>query len=313
MKEFVSSTAILRMNAKTKLTIADPAGFAKCGCAKETKMILDSIWGVLSLQFPTGREPLPPAHADPLENTQVRQGLESPAPCHETEPSRVGDPTSRPNRPFSKLEERQLLGRISQGDSEAFWELWAIQQRRIFLICFAQMGGRHADAEDALSRVMERAREILPREALRVQDLQAWMARLTVNLCIDMHRVDKRRCQGACSIEVASCEENRRALVAASPPCPFQDLRWREVRRAITVAIAALPVRLSEAARLFFLQDLSYAQIAEELRTSNVNVRKRIQEARARLKVMLKDYAAEVGAVHSRWKDALRKSRISSP
>ena len=263
-------------------------------------MNADSIRTALAFQCPTGREPLLPSHADLDENAQARQLLEEPAQWHGTEQSNTDGPASRATRLFSKPEEQQLLGRISQGDSEAFWELWAVQRRPIFLICFAQMGGRHAEAEDTLSRVMEKARDILPREALTVRNLQGWLARLTLNLCTDTYRVDKRRCQGACSIEVATCEENPTALVAASPPCPAQDLLRCEVGRAITAAIAALPPRLSEAARLFFLQDTSYSQIAEMLHTSNVNVRKRIQEARARLKVMLKEYVADADAARRR-------------
>lgn len=188
------------------------------------------------------------------------------------------------------------MERLGQGDSGAFWELWEIHQRSIFLICLAQMRGRYAEAEDALSRVMQKARDILPREARTVRHLNAWLVRLTVNLCIDMHRADQCRCQGACSVQPSIIDECPAGLVSPSYPCPAHDLLRREMGRAIVEAIEALPYRLRVTAQLFFLENDSYSQIARALQTSTPNVRKRIQEARAILRESLQEYSNDIFA-----------------
>ena len=60
---------------------------------------------------------------------------------------------------------------------------------------------------------------------------------------------------------------------------------------ALASAVAALPIRLRESARLYFFEDRSYAEIEERLKTSSANIRKRIQEARTLLRDALREYA----------------------
>jgi RNA polymerase sigma-70 factor (ECF subfamily) len=185
------------------------------------------------------------------------------------------------------------LDRLSEGDSGAFWELWLVHQPSIFRICLARLGGRHADAEDVCSQVMQKAREVLPRDAGRIENLQAWLTRLAINVCIDWQRVDKRRSQGAWAPEPIESNDALGAGVAAGSSVPDQSLLRRELRGTVADAIDAMPARLSTTARLFFLEQRTYSEIAQTLGITNPNVRKRIQEARALLQDVMERYMTE--------------------
>jgi len=190
---------------------------------------------------------------------------------------------------LTTAEVRQLLDRLGQGDGNAFWELWLAHQPLVFKVCLARSGGRQADAEDACSSVMQRARDSLRQKSSEIQNLQAWLIRLAVNICTDRYRVDKRRSQGAYNIEATTLDEQPDASIP-SARCPDEELSLRELGGTITGAVMALPLRLREAARLFFLEEYSYEQIAVKLKITNANVRKRIQEARTLLKTTLREY-----------------------
>lgn len=181
-------------------------------------------------------------------------------------------------------DEGYLLRRLASGDSEAFWTLWARHRSALFQICLAQMAWRREDAEDALSDVMARARECLPGEADKVRSLTAWLRRVTVNVCIDLHRRNKRR---ACVEYVTGGRLSDPISQPLQFPSQASQHLASEIRRVVKRAIEALPERLRAAAGLFLLEEASYAAIADALAISEANARKRIQEARRILQEML--------------------------
>src|SRR4030095_7123701 len=56
-----------------------------------------------------------------------------------------------------------LLCSVAEGDSSAFWILWERYRRYLYAVCLKHMKGVPEDAEDALSRVMLKAWDRLPR------------------------------------------------------------------------------------------------------------------------------------------------------
>lgn len=63
-----------------------------------------------------------------------------------------------------------------------------------------------------------------------------------------------------------------------------------ELRAALVEAVTALPDRMAKSAQLYFFDDWSYEMIAAALGTTSGNIRKRIQEARALLRVVLREH-----------------------
>jgi len=175
---------------------------------------------------------------------------------------------------------------VAAGDAQAFWDLWERHRASLFQICYAHMGRRREDAEDALSDVMEKARQALPREATAIRSLAAWLRRMAVNVCIDLYRRDKLRYQVLFTAKEMSPAQLRevQSVQCASPASQFLD---SEIRALVTRAVESLPCRLCSAASLYFLQEATYPKIAAVLGISEENARKRIQEARNILKETL--------------------------
>ena len=186
----------------------------------------------------------------------------------------------RPVNDAALEEERtqQLLCRVAEGNTLAFWMLWDLYKGHLYRLCLWQMGGVQADAEDALSRAMLRALEKLPNNACKIGNCKAWLNRLTLNLCVDMHRERKRQVRRLESIENSLPGASDR--LPSGMDSPEEGLINREVFAYVCSAVDELPPRLREPFVLRFFQEMDYREIAECLILSTDNVRKRIQQAR---------------------------------
>ncbi len=187
------------------------------------------------------------------------------------------------------IEEAQvLLGRLAQGDSAAFWGLWDDHQKYLYDVCLRNMRGVPEDAEEALSRVMFRAWGKLPNYASEITNIKAWLIKLTYNLCMDIHRERKRQVLGIKSVEDKALADSWPA--SSIIQSPEQALLSGEMYAHINSAIDSLPNNLREPFNLRFFEQMPYQEIAKVLTLSIVNVRKRIQKARAILRQRLNDY-----------------------
>jgi len=225
-----------------------------------------------------------------------------PSPTHDAVTAR---PCRDPATPSQKAAAedaaaRVLLDRLADGQTPAFWELWAIYRPHLYHICLSHMGGVREDAEDALSRAMLRALDKLQHIGPRIENIRAWLTRLTVNLCADVHRERKRRTSRLEHIDdvLPSLGEG----LPADIDSPEDALLIRETYVCMCDAVNDLPDRLREPFALRFFQEMAYIDIAERLILTNQNVRKRIQQARAILKQRLHGpvpLAAEAWSVHT--------------
>lgn len=180
---------------------------------------------------------------------------------------------------------RQLLLSFADGNSGAFWRLWDMYQGHLYHLCLWQMDGVREDAEEALSRAMLRTLNKLPSKGPQIQNLRAWLSKLTLNLCVDLHRERSRQLRRFKSIE----EVHLGDLVMAAADSPEETFLNREVLAYVCRAVDALPPRLREPFVLRFFQEMAYRDIAERLILSTENVRKRIQQAR----VILRDRVSQ--------------------
>jgi DNA-directed RNA polymerase specialized sigma24 family protein len=81
------------------------------------------------------------------------------------------------------------------------------------------MGGNSTEAEDALSMAMLKAREKLLKGAKVIENLKAWLTKLTYNLCLDILRQRDRLNEQVEDVElltssVADCQEENPILAA---------------------------------------------------------------------------------------------------
>ena len=96
------------------------------------------------------------------------------------------------------------------------------------------MSGDEAEADDAVSRSMMVARDRLPEHAQRIENLEAWLTRLTCNVCLDIHRERRRLGRGAINID-ADGRSEAALMVKATPESAYYSC---EVRIVIAKAIA---------------------------------------------------------------------------
>jgi RNA polymerase sigma-70 factor (ECF subfamily) len=141
------------------------------------------------------------------------------------------------------------------------------------------------DAEDAVSRSMMTAHEKLPAYASQIIDLEAWLTRLTSNVCLD---IKKERCRGTRRAD--PLDEN--ALIHREPTLTSQETPEEacfaaQLRQRIGDAFSQLPPALGAAAQLRFLGEASYSTIAQQLSITETAARKRVQKARVVLKRQL--------------------------
>lgn len=177
------------------------------------------------------------------------------------------------------------MGSLSGGDHEAFWPLWLQHRLHLYGVCLRQMRGSKADALDAVSRSMLLAFRKLPAHAMKIENLQAWLTRLTRNVCADIRREQQRLGfvggMASLAIEDIAPEE----LSAADPsPSPEEVVLSNEVRIRFQRAIDSLPPLLRTVAQLRFLHEASYQAIASTLSITEPTARKRVQQARSVLR-----------------------------
>ncbi|HYC90751.1 MAG TPA: sigma-70 family RNA polymerase sigma factor [Thermoanaerobaculia bacterium] len=178
--------------------------------------------------------------------------------------------------------ERALLQALDGGDGDAFWKLWLRHRGHLYDVCLRRMNGLSCDAADAMSRSMMVACSKMPQYATGINNVQAWLTRLVLNVCSDIHREQRRMAVGVgIAEELVQLEQEHPQEQALSP----EDATiTHEGYACIVRAIAALPPRLRDVARMHFLHEAPYESISRKLSITPANVRKRVQHAREILK-----------------------------
>lgn len=196
------------------------------------------------------------------------------------------------NQPLTTLEEQQLLQRLAEGEINVFWQLWQHHHKYLYSRCLGWMGGNPVEAEEALSLAMLKAREKLPKYAVKITNLRAWLTRFTHNLCVDIHRNFRKKAIGTESIEDIDIREQEEVI--SSFDSPESAILRDELGQFIRTAVNALPERLRTPFILRYYQEVSYPDIARQLAISQDNTYKRIQQARDLLEKNLRIYFAGV-------------------
>nr|WP_283244736.1 sigma-70 family RNA polymerase sigma factor [Corallococcus exiguus] len=173
------------------------------------------------------------------------------------------------------------LETVSENTNPSFWRVWEQHKEPLLQQALRLMGGNVVDAEDAVDTAMLRAHQnyVSPGKILNPR---AWLGRILHNVCMDIHRERQRW---------GDTEEWMEDLESAEPQSqeqlPDAGLLQRESAAAVRECIEALPPNLRVPLVMRYLQDMSYADIAEQLRLTSCNVRKRIQLAYGILRTTL--------------------------
>jgi RNA polymerase sigma-70 factor (ECF subfamily) len=121
-----------------------------------------------------------------------------------------------------------------------------------------------------------------------INNEKAWLARLLHNLCVDLHRSNRRRLDHMDRVREIQEIESSAAIQARKSP--EEALLNGELARKMDAAITSLPTKLRAPLTMRLVNGESYPEIAERLELSNENARKRVQQARALLRERLRAY-----------------------
>lgn len=167
---------------------------------------------------------------------------------------------------------------------ERFEMAWRQNASELYRRSLQWTSGRREDADDALGHAALIALEKMP-QGLQPVEARRWLLRLVYSKCMDIHRHRKRSPCVAREEDTLSEEE-----IAAAGPGHESVLLTSELISVIRDRIQNLPPRLRKVAELHLLREMPYAEIADLMALTEVNVRKRMQEARALLREDLQAY-----------------------
>jgi RNA polymerase sigma-70 factor (ECF subfamily) len=167
--------------------------------------------------------------------------------------------------------EAALMGQIPRVASDSFDQVLRERENQVLRIAFRILGN-WADAEEVAQETFLR----LHRHGLGFANeaaLGGWLYRVTVNLCLDRSRSYRP------SVELPE-------LPSSNPPAEAT-LFLEERKRRLMAALATLPPRERAAVVLREIEELSTAEVAEILGTSEVTVRSQVSKAMVRLRTIL--------------------------
>jgi RNA polymerase sigma-70 factor (ECF subfamily) len=189
-------------------------------------------------------------------------------------PSHSLMPADQPAAPPDAIE--SLIQQCLQGD-QAAWEAIVRQHwRKVFNVAY-KFVGNHDEAEDLAQDIFLKIFKSLDTFDRRA-NFQTWLISVSRNLCIDHYRsVRKER-------ETINRDVDASELApAAKDTGPMAALEQRDRVELLRQAMASLAPALRTAVLMRDIQELSYQEIARQLRLPEGTVKSRINRGRAEL------------------------------
>jgi RNA polymerase sigma-70 factor (ECF subfamily) len=155
--------------------------------------------------------------------------------------------------PEQEYDEKDVLMRASQGDSDAFGDLYARYIDRIYNYVYYRTGNTH-DAEDLTARVFQRAMNHIQNYTDRGVPFSAWLYRIAHNLVANWHRDRSRRQE----IPISDVP-----VLPAKGDHPETRLVHTEEQEALLKLIRKLPPERQHLLILKFVENLSNAEIGQ--------------------------------------------------
>ena len=162
--------------------------------------------------------------------------------------------------------DRDLIVRARRGDGGAFSELVTRYQTSVFNVCYRILHER-GEAEDLAQETFIRAYNRLGQFDLE-REFGPWVRRVAANLCLNHLESQK---------VTAPLDEDRDADESIRPE---KQVEARERSEQIRVALASLPPNYRVVVELRHYQELSYDEIAAELKIPLSDVKSHLFRAR---------------------------------
>lgn len=162
--------------------------------------------------------------------------------------------------------DRDLILRAKRGETEAYGELVTRHQTSVFNVCYRILHNRN-DAEDLAQETFMRAYNRLNTFDIE-RDFAPWIRRVAANLCLNHIEAQKT------TLELDDERDQDKT------PSPSQQVEVKERSEQIRQALASLPNQYRLVVELRHYQELSYDEIADELKIPLSDVKSHLFRAR---------------------------------
>ncbi|HEC21673.1 MAG TPA: sigma-70 family RNA polymerase sigma factor [Chloroflexi bacterium] len=171
--------------------------------------------------------------------------------------------------------DQELVARVLDGDRNAFAQLVETYQRPVYNLTYRMLGDPR-EAEDAAQEAFLRAYKHLERYDPS-RSFKTWLLSIASNYCID--RLRKRRLTWLSIDEPLPPHPS----LTSDAPDPETSLIDSERNRAVQELLESLAPDYRAAIVLRYWYDMSYAEIAEMLETTESAIKSRLFRARQML------------------------------
>jgi RNA polymerase sigma-70 factor (ECF subfamily) len=186
----------------------------------------------------------------------------------------------------------RLLLAVAAGDRDAFAQLVAQYQRKVYGAVFRYVGNR-AIAEELTQDVFVRVLRAAPTYERRAR-FETWLYRIVFNLCANHAEYGKRR--RTLSLDAARAGDDPNAPRETADPNgvePFEQALSSEIQDTVRAAILELPAQQRAALLLVRYQDLSCQEAALALGLSVEAVKSLLFRGREKLRARLAPYIGD--------------------
>ena len=186
-------------------------------------------------------------------------------------------------QPRIDVTEQELIRRVREGDKEAFYSLVRPHERSIFFAAMSVLSN-DADAEEA-------AQEAVLKAFMHIEEFRGdskfstWLVQIAINEARMKLRKEHRRLYE--SLDESTADEQGDYWpkdFADWREIPIEALQRKELREALSKALAALEPKYRQVLVLRDIQHFSVAETAEALGLSGEAVRTRLHRARLRMR-----------------------------
>jgi len=182
---------------------------------------------------------------------------------------------------ITELTDATLVQRCLAGDAEAFSMLVKKYESTVYGLCYHK-AGNFADAQDLAQEAFVQAYLDLP-QLRDVTKFSHWLYRIASNVCNTWLRKRGRKRQIQ-SVPLDDALEEYGDFIDESASSPHDAVEYKELSASVAQAISALSEKNRLAVTLYYIDGLSYEEIADFLDVPQTTVKSRLNKARKQLK-----------------------------
>ncbi len=143
---------------------------------------------------------------------------------------------------YEDIEIRRLVEQATDGDVEAFGELYSIYLDRIYRYVFYQVSNK-ATAEDLTEEIFMKAWRGIGKYRWKGQPFAAWLYRIARNHVIDYYRTSRQH-------------QPLKGEIQSDDNQPQQEVEIKQMQQSLLRAISSLPKQQSQVIILKFIEGL---------------------------------------------------------